>query len=78
MTINIVNLIVINDINFDIFIVNIIIVNTIISNTIIALWVSQLHIDITIDNIVKQLNCNRVMNQLFVCNFFSTAAIGEV
>ena len=48
MTINIVNFILINDIIVDIFIVNIIIVNTIISNTtIIALWVSQLHINIT-------------------------------
>ena len=66
MTINIVNLIVINDIYFDIFIVNIIIVNTIISNTNITPWVSRLHTNITIDNIAKQLKCNRVMNQLFV------------
>ena len=36
---------------------------------------SSSYINIIIGNIVKQFNCNRVMNVLFVCNFFSTAVI---
>ena len=40
---------------------------------------SSSYINIIIGNIVKQFNCNRViMNGLFVWNFFSNAAIGEV
>ena len=39
---------------------------------------SSSYINIIIGNIVKQFNCNRVMTGLFVWNFFSTAAIGEV